>query len=253
MAAQILQYVEFPNSNSNYSGLPWAISFPRNMTAGSKIVVVSTQSNDPGDPTIVFTDTKSNTYGKKVDAVDLTPGNQRFFIFYCETPTLLTTSDTFLVTYTGSGATDWTGYAAFEVAGLKTTAYLGANGNDQQGITGFSSGNLNTGSIACGSGTVFVIAASTGTTQNGAAPYYPTVGAGGLSTYATWFNDSQVASPGNIGTLAFGTFQNPGTRTFTFSSPSGASSDAFVTVGIALAVAASGSGVQQSFSTLGVG
>ena len=206
------------------------ISPSANMQAGSDIAIGFTCSIDPANPTLKCTDTQGNTYLLYGNTADTsTQGSQRFMWFYCANPTPLTTSD--VVTVSNNYAALWDGLLFFEVAGV-TGSVLDSKGAWQQNITGSSANNLSTPNMAGGSVSNFVIAVSMGTTSNGTAPYYPSVGTG-LTLGGQWFNDGGHGGA-NIAIWATGTFQAPGNFPALFTSPSGASGDNFVTVALTI-------------------
>jgi hypothetical protein len=195
-------------------------------------------SNDNGDVTLTCADSKGNTYVKRGDVADTSSnGDERYVWFVCDSAThALSSTDT--ITVTGSG-TDYNESLFWELTG--STGYLTYAGNWQQGISGSSANNLNTGSLACGSASsVFVLACSMNSTGSGTTPYYPIVGTG-LTNGGNWFKFDQA---GNVYTAVwgYGTFASPGTFSAKFTSSSGSSSDNYVTSGIAFGVSSGGGG-----------
>ncbi|MDE2105615.1 MAG: hypothetical protein KGL39_50780, partial [Patescibacteria group bacterium] len=228
MAGSVVQSVEAPSTGTtNVSTL--TASFGSNMGSGNGIVIFATNSYDISAGG-TFGDSKSNTYSLLATAIDTSGGGDTWTgLFYCRGATPLTTSD--VITYTLSG-TDYVGFKAHEVTGVTTAAAIAYSGNYQTGISGGSANAIFCGSLACGSGAVFLIGNGMMTTENTAAPWEPTVGTG-FTLNSNWFN----FTGSNLATVETENGTNLGTLTngMTWSPQSGASGDSFVSLGLVLA------------------
>ena len=225
MSGAIVQYKDVANTNST-AVTTQSASFTSNMTSGNAIVVLACTSNDAGRSPQPATcnDSNGNTYTLAANVADTSgAGDERFYLFYCLSPTVLTSAQSVTI----ASGTDFTGVTLFEVSGL--TGYLGANGTWQTSINASNTG-LSTGSLSAGSGTSFVIASSMNSLDNGSAPFYPTVGTG-LTLGAYSFYDTDVS--GDLSCFGYGNFSNLGTTPVHFTSSVHSTADNYVTLGIA--------------------
>lgn len=230
MTAYVRQFVEIPNSATSSPVRSIFGTFPQATLPGSTIAVFSCYSHFLTTPA-TCSDSINGQYPQLNSVADATvSGNIWFCSFASVNANSLTTSTS--VSFNLTAPTYYVGMIMFEISGV--AALLDHSGIIQTGITGTSLNNINSGSMAA-PGSVFMLASSAMTTENGSAPYYPNPGSG-YTLGGHWFQDTALS--GNaLATWEYASLTNPGITTAAFNSPSGSTGDSFITLGMAFSVA----------------
>jgi len=246
LATAVLQTVEVPNTQQvDVSGL--SASFTQATRAGDTLVAWVQYSHDiPNIGTV--SDTQDQQWTRVLGTIDPSPagqGDEQIYVYVMQDSKSLAATDK--VNFALGATTDNMGMLIQEIQGVPAASFIDAVGTLSTGQSGVNT--IASGTLAAGSGMVFILANGVNTTAySSAVPGYPSPDSP-LVSGGQWNEnivDSQYLSNWSTATLS-----NPGNIVVSYQTPASATSDNFIVQAIAFATMA-GSGNSTATKALSI-